>query len=166
MILFVLISSLLLVILYKIKFFGRDASLSAFPRLGSNFLLHSLPHLFSLNTDNTLDKFTQWHEELGEVFLMTRHVFDRGLILVSDPEIAKKISFHQPNRPIATSYVPFTPWLGSGEGFILEENNTRSKQVLKVRTFFLGRERLPKVSNSTKKLASNDLTSPLNSFTE
>jgi hypothetical protein len=146
MILFLLSVLVLLFVWYKIKFSARDAAWLTFPRLGNNFL-HSLPYAFSLNSDNALNKLMQWHEELGEVFLITRHAFDCGTIFVADPEIAQEISFHQSKRLPSLPYVPLTPWIGKNNGFAQEENCTRPKQVLNLGIFFMGRERMQRVSN-------------------
>jgi hypothetical protein len=148
-----LLSVLVLVIVwYRIKFSARDAAWLTFPRLG-NFLLHSIPYVINLNSDNALNKLMQWHEDLGEVFLMTKHVFDSGTIIVADPEIAQEISFHQSKRLPSLPYVPLTPWLGYN-GLIQDENtNTncmrtkRYQQFLKLITFSLGREKMQRVSN-------------------
>jgi hypothetical protein len=139
-----LLSVLTLVVLYKIKFSARDAAWLTFPRLGNNFL-HSLPYICFLNPNNTIQKVIQWHEKLGEVFLMTKHAFDSGKIFVSDPKIAQEISFHDPKRLFSSSYVSLVPWLGS-TGFI-QENWTRSKKFLNLLICSLMCEGMQRVSN-------------------
>jgi hypothetical protein len=112
MFLFLLSVLVLLFVWYRIKFSARDAAWLTFPRLGNNFW-HSIPYAFDMNPDNFLKKIMQWHEELGEVFLVTKHAFDSGTIHVADPEIAQKISFHQSKRLPSIPYIPLTPWVGN-----------------------------------------------------
>lgn len=161
MLLTLILILLVLFVLYKLKFSARDAAFKTFPRLGGNSFLQSLPDLLSLTPENGLDKFSNWHDDLGEVFLVTKHILDKGMIFVSDSAIAEKISFLLPSRTVASPYVQLIPWVGSDTGYIFSEDSSKMKQLIKILMFFMNRERLHEVrlrNFDDKETAANSLS--------
>jgi hypothetical protein len=136
---------LVLFVLYKFKYSARDAAFKTFPRLGGNFFLQSLPDLFSLTPENITDKLLKWHDDLGEVFLITKHILDKGVIYVSDSAIAEQISFLLPSRTVASPYIQLIPWIGSDAGYIFSEDSSKMKQLINILMFFMTREKLYEV---------------------
>jgi hypothetical protein len=61
-----------------------------------------------------LAKMIECHDELGEVFLMYLHPFHSGFVVIADPKVAEKVSFHQPDRTRSLSYRVLSKFMGIG----------------------------------------------------
>lgn len=144
---------LILFLLYQIKFGRRMALLSKFPSPKKKFLFHNTLEVLNLNLEEIFQKFQAWHKDLGDIFHITLHPFDCGIIMVTDPKIAEAVSLHQPDRSRSIFYESVARWIGTDGFFLLEEQ--RCKKRMKPISAKLGPkfyERVKKIRLSYEKI--------------
>jgi hypothetical protein len=126
----VALALLIVILVCKVKLSRRHVVWSTFPRPQGVPFLHNSLKLLGDRSKDMLGTLTQWRDELGEVFLITRHPFDCGFIVVSDPVVAEAISFHQPDRTRCVGYKALCPWIGENQSFLA--SGERLKQKIKL----------------------------------
>lgn len=129
MILFVAAFVVLLsvVAIYWINFARRDELLSKISSPRKHFLLHNAMEFLGVSLEDVFKKIERWHEEIGEVFHVTLHPFDCGMIVVANPRIAEAISIHQPDRHRSRFYEAIARWIGATGYFLSREKQLKSQ---------------------------------------
>ena len=110
--------SLIIFMICKVKLSKRHNAWATFPRPSGNLVLHNSLQLVGDKNKPLLETLTQWHDELGEVYLVTKSFFDCGTVVVADPAVAEAISLHQPDRTRSMFYTFLSDWIGK-DGFFL-----------------------------------------------
>lgn len=128
--LFLLVTVLLLFVLYRVKFSRRDKLFSKIPSPPKIFLLHNTPQMFGLSSDKLLEKFSSWYHEFGDVFHITLHTFDDGMIVIADTKIAEVLSLSQPERSRALFYQPLSRWIGKNGFFLSKGDHLKNRMKI------------------------------------
>jgi hypothetical protein len=91
----------------------RDKAFASFP-IHKNFrLIQTLMKMICTNkSEFALKLLTGLHDELGEVYLMHFHPFHCGFVVIADPAVAEKVSFHQPDRSRSFFYQILSKFTG------------------------------------------------------
>lgn len=131
----ILLIGLLVFVLYRVKYSRRDKLYAKIPSPRKAFLLHNTPAIYRLSTDELFRTLHKWHSELGDVFHITLHKFDDGLIFVSDPKIAEVLSTHQPERSKALLYKPLSRWIGRNGFFLSKGEMLKNKMKIIANVF-------------------------------
>lgn len=125
------VTVLILHFLYNFKYGERNAAFAKFPTPKKKDLFRNSINTKTWTLTGIFQKIEQWHDDLGDIFLLTTHPFDCGTIFVSDPEVAEALSLHQPDRSRAISYKSLGRWIGH-DGYFLsggEQLKSRSKPI-------------------------------------
>lgn len=142
--LFVPVILLLLIVVYQVQYRKRNNLLAKIPSSRKKFLIHNTLELFGLTTDQLLVKFSDWHQELGDIFQFTLHPFDDGAIIVTDTKIAETLSWHQPDRTNSMLYKSLARWIGKN-GLVLTSGKVQ-KNWMKIASTALHPSLFKKVS--------------------
>lgn len=119
-------------LLYQVLFRRNNILLSKIPSPKKKFLLHNTFDFLGSNLEQLFKKFEAWHDDLGQIYHVTFHPFDRGSFFVGDAKIAEALSLHQPDRSRAFVYKAISRWIGAN-GFLLspvEQIKNKIKPVL------------------------------------
>jgi hypothetical protein len=112
---FLIFATLLLAI--KLKYAERNKALASFPIIKKVRLFQNLHGFFRSDKSREeflLVKFTECHDELGEVFLIHLHPLHCGIVVITDPSVAEIVSFHQADRSRSLSYQVLSKLFGNG----------------------------------------------------
>lgn len=123
-----------LFLLYQIKYYRRNKLLAQIPSPPKRFLVHNAFDIAGRDLAEIFKTFETWHDDLGDVFQITLHPFDDGVIFISDVKIAEALSMHQPDRKGSMIYTAISRWIGAN-GFFLESGikmKTRLKPLMNV----------------------------------
>ena len=119
--------SLLIFLLYRVKFSRRDKLFAKIPSPRKTFLLHNAPQVFGLSADELFQKFNNWHNQLGDVFHITLHKFDNGTVFIADTKIAEVLLMHQTDRKSSTLYKALSRWIGKTGFFLSKGENLKNR---------------------------------------
>jgi hypothetical protein len=125
-----IVLSFLLFVLFSIKTKRQNYLLSKIPSPKKYFLLHNLPEGFGLDRTELFKKIQDHSHKLGDIFHVTFHPLDCGVLFVGDHEIAQTLSTSQPYRTRAMAYRFLSGWVGSDGGFLGGGNQQKEKLKL------------------------------------
>jgi hypothetical protein len=126
-----IVLSFLLFVLFSIKTKRRNYLLSKIPSPKKYFLLHNLPEGFGLDRTELFKKIQDYSHKLGDIFHVTFHPLDCGVLFVGDHEIAQTLSTSQPDRTRSMVYEVLYGWIGS-DGAFLGSAGSQQKEKLKL----------------------------------
>lgn len=119
---------ILIVVIYWIKFARRDNMFSKIPSPKKNFLLHNAAEFLGVSVEEIFKKIEKWHKELGDVYHVTLHPLDCGMIVVADHNIAEALSLQQPDRHRSRFYEAISRWIGA-DGYFLSPEKELKNQI-------------------------------------
>jgi hypothetical protein len=111
-----------------IKYRRHSKALDAFPMFEKQFLFAHIAYLGNYSAETFLKVTADWHQKLGNVFVIRVHEFDRGVIYVADPKIAEILANHQADRTEGLFYKGVAKTFGTGS--FLSSNNKRMRFLL------------------------------------
>jgi hypothetical protein len=122
-----IVLSFLLYVLYWFKTKHRNYLFSKIPSPKKYFLLHNTPEILGLDQTKLFKKIQYFYSELGDVFHLTFHPLDSGILFVADYEIAKDLSNFQPDRKRSIFYEFLLGWVGTEGAFFASKSVMKSK---------------------------------------
>lgn len=130
-----LVIALLLFVFYRVKCGRRIELFAKIPSPPKTLFLHNTPQMFRLPTEKLLKTFVSWHHTYGDVYHVTLHTFDDGIVVVADTKIAEALSQHQPERSKAMLYQPLSRWIGRN-GFFLSKGEPLKGRMKMISNYF------------------------------
>lgn len=121
-----LISLALVSLIYQLKYNRRNVLLSKIPSPKKKVFSHNALEFYGLNAEEIFDKLLLLHRDLGDVFHVTFHPFDDGIVVIADPDIAETLSNHQPDRSRSIIYKALSRWIGTAGFFLSPEPKLRA----------------------------------------
>jgi hypothetical protein len=111
----------------KFKYTERDKAFASFPAQNKlRFFKNVFGFLRSDKSEFSLNIMSEFHNELGEVFLNHYHPFHCGIVVIANPIVAETISFHQPDRSRTTFYQILSKFVGHDGSFLSSGKRMKS----------------------------------------